>query len=175
MEKTYKTFRIIGIDWLQKYIDPENEVIDFGCGLMPATRKLNCKKLIAIEKWFPYVNQLRKELFHLKHIHVWELALAGPFLSNIESNSTDISLAIDVVEHFEKEDALRLIKHMERISRKRVIIFTPEGFVPNEREENTELQRHRCGFLPIELEEIGYEVFKRIGGDMPSFLAVKEL
>jgi len=174
-DKVYKTFKAEGIAWLQKYIDPDDEVIDFGCGLMPITKKLKCKKLIAVDGWYPYVDRLRQSLSNEKHIFVWHLDLSGPLLSAARDRSIDVSLALDVVEHFEKEDAIELIKQMERISRKRVVIFTTDGFRPQERDENKKLQRHRCGFRPHEFDDMGYEVIKRIRGHVPSFLAVKEL
>ena len=177
MEKTYKTFKTKGIDWLQRYVDPEDEVIDFGCGLMPVTRSLKCKKLIGIDAWLPYVDQLRKELSSLKHIYLWHLELDGQLLSVARSGSIDVSLAIDVVEHFKKNGALSLIRQIERISRKWVVIFTPNGFLPQERKDNREYQLHRCGFVPTELEDIGYDIFIRTNerGPLPSFLAAKDL
>jgi len=178
MASVRKTFVINNINWLQKYIDAEDEVIDFGCGLMPTTRKLQCKKLIGIDAWPPYIEKLRNELIHLEHIYLWHLDLGGTLLSAANSNSTDVSVALDVVEHFEKDAALNLIQEIERIARKRVIILTPNGFLPQEREENSEYQRHRCGFIPAEFEEMGYNVFYRVnltGMALNSFLAVKEL
>lgn len=177
MEKKYNTFKIEGVDWLQRYVDPEDEVIDFGCGLMPTTRKLKCKKLIGIDGWLPYIDQLRKELSSLKHIYLWNMDLDGPLLSVARSDSTDVSLAIDVVEHFKKDDALSLIQQIERLSRKRVVILTPNGFLPQTRRENSEYQLHRCGFVPTELEDLGYEILIRANerGTLRSFLAVKEL
>ena len=169
-----KTFRIKGAGWLQKYISSDDEVIEFGCGLMPVTRKLKCKKLIGIDAWHPYIEQLQNELLEKQHIYLCHFEINETALSIfINSKSTDICLAIDVVEHFEKPDAMNLILQMERIARKRVIIFTPIGFVSQERDDNTELQRHRCGFIPKELEKMGYETYIRTGGDIPSFLAVK--
>jgi len=177
MIKEYKTFKTEGIGWLQRYIDPEDEVIDFGCGLMPTTRKLKCKKLIGIDGWLPYIDQLRKELSTLKHVYLWHLDLDGPLLSVARSGSADVSLAIDIVEHFEKDDALSLIQQIERIARKRIIILTPNGFLPQARRENSEYQLHRCGFVPAEFEDLGYEILIRANerGPLRSFLAVKEL
>ncbi len=176
MTKKYKTFNTGDADWLQKYVVPTDEVIDFGCGLMPTTRKLKCKKLIGIDGWLPYIDQLRKELSGLKHVYLWHLDLDASLLSVARSGSTDVSLVIDVIEHFEKDDALSLIKQIERISRKRVIIFTPDGFQPQEAEGNREYQQRRCGFIPSEFEDIGYEVFKRSNNHMgESFLAIKSV
>ena len=170
----YKGFRSVFTE-IQKHINPEDEVIDFGCGLMPLTRNIECKKMIGIDGWLPIVEQLRTELEDMEHISIWHLDLGGRFLEVANDNSIDVCLAIDLVEHFEKDDALVFIKHMERIARKRVVIFTPDGFMLQEREENAEFQRHWCGFDPSEFEEMGYSVSIRIGGDHKAFLAVREI
>lgn len=171
--KKHETFEVKGIDWLQKYVDPEDEVIDFGCGLMPITRQLECKKMIGIDGWLPIVEQLRTDLEDMGHIFIWHLDLSGRLLEAANDNSIDVCLAIDLVEHFEKDDAWRLIGHMERIARKRVVIFTPDGFKQQERDDNSEFQKHRCGFIPKEFKNKGYAISMRKG--KPSFLAVKEL
>src|SRR3990167_6716294 len=42
--------------------------------------------------------------------------------------SFDAVVALDVIEHFKKRDALKLVDSMERIARKKVLIGTPHGF-----------------------------------------------
>ena len=170
----YKGFRSVFTE-IQKHINPEDEVIDFGCGLMPLTRNIECKKMIGIDAWYPYIKQLRDELVDQGDIFIWHLDLSGPLLEAANDNSVDVTLAIDFIEHLEKEDALTFIKHMERIARRRVIVYTTHGFILQEREENAEFQRHRCGFDPSEFEEMGYNISIRIGGDHKGFLAIKEL
>jgi len=174
MNQPYKSFRHVFTE-IQKHINSEDEVIDFGCGLMPLTRNIKCKKMIGIDGWYPYIKQLRDELVEQKHIFIWHLDLSGPLLEAANDNSVDVTLAIDFIEHLGKEDALIFIKHMERIARRRVIIYTTHGFVLQVREENSEFQKHRCGFDPSEFEEMGYSVSIRIGGDHKAFLAVREI
>lgn len=67
-------------------------------------------------------------------------------------------VALDVVEHFEKADALRVISEMERVSRSVVVVMTPAGFVPQPGTAEEPWQEHRCGFEPAELEAFGFEV-----------------
>ena len=164
------TFSIDGIDWLQQYVDPEDEVLDLGCGTMDITGKLKCKVIFGVDAYQPYIDDLKAK----GHIHVY-CGRIEKYMPDFKKNSFDVVMAIDSIEHMVKPAALKVIGQMERVARKRVIIFTTIGFVKQEREENTEFQRHRCGFTPIEFEDLGYEVYQRIGGDTPSFLAVKEI
>ena len=165
-----KTFRIIGINWLQKYVDPEDEVLDLGCGTMNITGKLKCKVIFGVDAHQPYIDELKDS----GHTYVY-CGKIEKYLPDFKKKSFDVVMSIDSIEHLTKPAALKAIGQMERIARKRVIIFTPIGFIKNDREENTEFQRHRCGFLPSELENMGFEIFIREGGDKPSFLAVKEI
>jgi predicted SAM-dependent methyltransferase len=48
-------------------------------------------------------------------------------------NSYDIVMAIDVLEHIEFSHAHKIIVQMQRIARKKVIIYTPSKFELNEK------------------------------------------
>jgi len=45
-----------------------------------------------------------------------------------KQKSFDTVLCMEVIEHLEKEEAIRLIEDMEKIARKKIIITTPVGF-----------------------------------------------
>lgn len=48
----------------------------------------------------------------------------------IPDRSFDCAVALDLIEHLTKEDGLRLLGAMERIARRKVVVFTPQGFLP---------------------------------------------
>jgi len=50
--------------------------------------------------------------------------------NKFEERSFDYLIAIDLIEYFSTEDGLKLLKTMEKISKKKVVISTPNGFVP---------------------------------------------
>ncbi len=70
----------------------------------------------------------------------------------------DAVVALDVIEHFEKDDARRVLDEMERVSRGLVVVLTPTGFVEQPGTPEEPWQEHRCGFEPRELEVLGYRV-----------------
>lgn len=78
--------------------------------------------------------------------------------------SFDLVTSLDVVEHFEKSDALTLLDELERVSTELVVVLTPSGFVPQPPGEDEPWQEHRCGFEAAELAERGFEV-RGVGGD----------
>lgn len=75
----------------------------------------------------------------------------------------DAVVALDVVEHFEKPDALQVIAEMERVSRRAVVLMTPAGFVEQPGTVAEPWQEHRCGFEPEELARLGYAT-QGVGG-----------
>jgi SAM-dependent methyltransferase len=82
----------------------------------------------------------------------------------------DCVVALDVIEHFEKERGLAFMDAIERIAAKRVIIFTPNGFLPQEPFDGNEFQRHLSGWYPDEFRNRGYRVYgahglKQLRGD----------
>jgi SAM-dependent methyltransferase len=90
------------------------------------------------------------------------------------SRSCDVVAALDVVEHFVKDDALQVIHEMERVSRRTVVVMTPSGFVAQPPTETEAWQEHRSGFEADELTALGFEVkgiggWARLRGDYGSF------
>lgn len=74
------------------------------------------------------------------------------------SNSFDCVLASDLIEHLTKEDGIRLIEVMEKIAKNKVIIFTPNGFLPQREHDNNPWQVHKSGWTVKEMKERGYKV-----------------
>ena len=90
------------------------------------------------------------------------------------SNSFDVVVALDVVEHFVKPDALEVIREMDRVTRRTVVVMTPSGFVPQPPTETEPWQEHRSGFEADELRALGFDVqgiggWARLRGDYGAF------
>ena len=83
--------------------------------------------------------------------------------SHFAPGAFDVVVSLDVVEHFDKPDAHRVIGEMERASRFLVVVVTPCGYVRQSGTPDEPWQEHRCGFEPDELEALGYEV-SGVGG-----------
>lgn len=173
------TFQIEGIDWLQRHIDISDTLLDLGCGIMSITKRLKCKHITGLDVWKPYVDKICHELENENRFTISCFNIEKD-IDTIKTNSFDIVMALDVVEHFEKNISLKLIYEMERIASKKIIIFTPEGFKSQENGKgwganNPKYQKHRCGFNHEELKALGYITLRRIGGDNPAILAIKEI
>lgn len=76
-----------------------------------------------------------------------------------KKKSFDAAVSIDVIEHLQKNEAVKMIKMMEHIARKRVILLTPNGFYEQEAYDGNPFQVHRSGWERKDLEKLGYKVY----------------
>jgi SAM-dependent methyltransferase len=91
-----------------------------------------------------------------------------------ESNKFDTVFLMSVIEHLKKEDGLKLIKQIETVAHRQVIIMCPLGYVPQEDLENNPWQIHRSGWFPVDFKFLGYEVHGFTGGLLlPYFVNLK--
>ena len=79
-------------------------------------------------------------------------------------------MALDLIEHLTKEDGLKLIRDMETIAAKKIVIFTPSGFL-SQPSHDGDLQEHLSGWEPEEMRKLGFQV---LGMQGPKFLRGEE-
>ncbi|AFS81875.1 class I SAM-dependent methyltransferase [Candidatus Nitrosopumilus sediminis] len=172
------------MNWLgeiiQNHVNSSDIVLDLGCGIMQATTdsiekhpelstlerlkgkksipaNLNCKMIVGVDIWEKYLEKNKERYIVLK--------------SNVENteifldNSFDIVISLDVLEHMNEETSLKLLDEMERISRRKVIIYTPKQFELNEKNEEdawgmgkNPYQLHKSLIKPEIFEKRGYNV-----------------
>lgn len=85
-------------------------------------------------------------------------------------NSVDVISLIDGIEHMAKEVGADLISEMKRVCRKKILIFTTEGYVRNEPhnawgiEGANEYQVHKSGWRIEELKRYDFNLISREPG-----------
>jgi SAM-dependent methyltransferase len=67
-------------------------------------------------------------------------------------------VAFDLLEHLSEADGTLLLTRMERTATRRVVVFTPNGFLPQEATEGNLLQIHQSGWSAGRLSELVYDV-----------------
>lgn len=77
---------------------------------------------------------------------------------HFESGQFECVVALDVIEHLTREESVQLLEAMERIASKRVIVFTPNGFLPQAPTQSNPHQEHRSGWTVDDLARRGYRV-----------------
>jgi hypothetical protein len=140
-----------------------NEVLDVACGLSLKSQHVACGIRVGFDLHRPYLEQAQIQSPAVEWIPV-----AGDVLQISEiflPKTFDLVMAMDIIEHVEKDQALKLLKDLEEIAKVAVVLETPRGFLPQDIDilgfGQDHLQTHRCGFEKEELEELGYQVFVR--------------
>lgn len=113
------------MNWLgelvQKEITPNDTVLNLGAGIMPELSDLKCKELTCVEIFEPYVNWMNA---------IGINAICADVTKWKPKKKYDVVLALDLVEHLEKKEAIKLIENMKHWAKK-VIIYTPSKFYDN--------------------------------------------
>lgn len=77
---------------------------------------------------------------------------------HFEPGGFDCVVALDVIEHLPMDEGHELLTAMERIATKRVIVYTPNGFVPQPPAPGNPHQKHLSGWTVEDFEKRGYTV-----------------
>lgn len=146
--------------WIYKHqIGDLRTVLDIGCGegdFMSVLNRDRTYNVTGIDLYKPYTEKAKKS-------RVYERVLYGDIKKlKFNDRSFDIVMSSQVIEHLEKKDGLELIKKMEEVAKKKIIIGTPNGFIPFDPyqtwDENP-LQVHKSGWDIGEMRGYGYKVY----------------
>ena len=139
---------------LNRELKNSQSLVELGCGVKSPT--VECIKTIfavGIDGHLPSLLENKKNGYFKDYV------LADINHLPLKNNSFDCVVAFDVIEHLTKHQAKMLVD-MERISKKKIILLTPNGFNPKcHLEADNPLQIHKCGWTMEELSERGYVVF----------------
>jgi len=85
-------------------------------------------------------------------------------LSDIQSNSYDLVVAFDLIEHLSRDEGYRLLYEIDRIAEHASVIFTPNGFVWQPPTSKNSFDAHLSGWTPAELRSLGWTRIKGHAG-----------
>jgi SAM-dependent methyltransferase len=131
-------------------------LLDVGCGFLSPVRLLERRpsRMVGIDGSPEVIEQSRSHNIHDEYYVMDALRIAERF----PPRSFDCVLACDVIEHLKEEDAERLMAQMEQLARRKVIIYTPNGFLAQGDEYGNALQRHLSGWTAEQMKARGYRV-----------------
>ncbi len=139
--------------------DPKT-VLDVACGLSMKSQYLPNAHIVGVELYEPYIKAIDYEgLYSIIKYDIRNLDKI------VMENSFDFVYLLDIIEHLEKKESLKVIEICKRICKKALLIETPSGFIP----QNIDiqgfgahyLQTHKCGWEVDELEKLGFECIVR--------------
>lgn len=128
-------------------------VLDLGCGPdSPIQYCPNINYSLGVEPYLPYLKKSRAKKIHSKYIQAKIETLTFP------KKSFDAVIMIEVLEHLPKAVGLSVLKKAEGWAKKKVIITTPNGLVPQQEIDDNKLQKHLSGWTATQMSALGYKV-----------------
>lgn len=149
----YKKLFLSWIEHLKRELSDCNTVLDLGCGYNSSIQHCKVPFSVGVELFEPYLQESKKKGIHNQYIK------ADIRKVEFKPKSFDAILCSDVLEHLTKEEGYELIIKMEKWSRKKIIIITPNGYLWQDDYDSNPLQEHKSGWSVEELERLGLNVF----------------
>lgn len=143
---------------LRRHLQDCSSVLDLGCGNASPLRFVPHVHLTGVDGYPPAIEEAKKTGTHDEYFTTDVLAAGGL----LRDRRFDACVALDVIEHLHKEDGWRMLDNMERMATRRVIIFTPNGFIPQQ-SQHGDLQEHLSGWTAEEMRARGYRVLGMYG------------
>lgn len=144
------------IDLLKSEIQGLESLLDVGCGSDSPVKYFSdgIDRCVGIDAFQPSIDSSAAKHIHSEYrcLDILDIGKVFP------QTSFDGVLALDVIEHLPKPAGLALIEMMEGIARKKVIIFTPNGFLEQREHDGNRFQVHRSGWTTEEMRAMGYRV-----------------
>lgn len=135
-------------------------ILDAACGLSLKSKYIPAQIRVGVDIYEEYFNHIEADVPYVVIKHDIR-KLREIFVPK----SFDLVIALDVMEHLEKEESLDVLRQCEEIARKAVIIETPRGFIPTNMDilghGGDVWQTHRSGWEPEEFEALGYKTVLR--------------
>lgn len=149
-------FQTQHVNMLRREVMGCRSLLDLGCGNGSHIRGITPYLVysMGVDAYSPSLNESRSQNIYTK-IKRMDVRDIGTVFRGM---SFDCVLAFDLLEHLEKAEGFRLIEAMERIASIKVIIFTPNGYVPQGPISNNKYQIHRSGWKVAEMKSFGYRV-----------------
>lgn len=131
-------------------------LLDLGCGASSPIQEFAAalQYTVGVDYFKSSINKSEDKQIHDEYRLMNVLNIDTEF----EENSFDGVLAYDLIEHLSKEDGLKLISMMEKIARKKVIVYTPNGFLPQRAYDGNQYQIHLSGWRIEEMKAMGFRV-----------------
>lgn len=133
---------------------PVRLALDAGCGKGDSRSPFGmfASYFVGLDVFYPYLKSCKaNELFDdvvmgdVKHL---------PF----RNESFDVAMSFNVIEHLEKEDGDLMLRQLERVAKKYVMVTTSYEFYEQHSYDGNPYQEHLSHWSEAEFKERGYEV-----------------
>lgn len=126
-------------------------VLDLGCGPTSPLVTIDwLTRKVGVEPFSPYLMRAMENKTHHEFIQSMIADL------KFGESEFDAVILIDVIEHMSKPDALKVLTMAEKWASKKVIVNSPNGFVPQRALDGNPLQEHLSGWDFREMKKLGF-------------------
>ncbi len=129
-------------------------VLDLGCGrhsMVPILpRKIHT---VGVEFFKPHYEEAAQKGRHREIRHADITTVDFP------EKSFDAAVLLDVIEHLPKEAGEALLEKMGRWARKKIVVFTPNGFLHQDTYDENPLMAHQSGWTTEEFKKMEFKVY----------------
>lgn len=142
---------------LNRELAGASSILDVGCGTGSPLKdiSLSAGYKVGVDAFEEAIEESRKQQIH--HDYHQENILKIDTL--FKPNSFDCVIALDLIEHLTRDEGMELIEKMERISSRKIIIFTPNGFIPQGDHRGNPWQAHKSGWHVSDFRQLGFSVW----------------
>lgn len=115
------------------------------------------------EQWKVRIDGIEGYAGYITAVHEYSytnllIGEALELLSTLEDKMYDLVLAIDILEHFDKEQGIVFLRECQRVCKDSVLVSTPKEFVAQEVAANP-LENHRSHWTEEDFRFCGFDYF----------------
>lgn len=143
---------------LKRELKDCKSVLDVGCG--PSSPLQYCQNIeysVGVEPFLPYLNESKKKKIHTKYLNKRAEDLSFP------DDSFDAIIMLEVLEHLPKKTGREILKKVEKWAKKKIIISTPNGLLPQKKIDENPWQQHLSGWSVKDFRQLQYHVYGLAG------------
>lgn len=138
-------------EYILAEIEGAKTILDIGCGPCSIVGRRKSGFAVGVDCYQPYLDHARRCHTHDAYLKRFVMQLRYP------SQTFDVVLASEVLEHLHKSAGLVLLTRMEQWGRK-VIVKVPNGWVPQGPIAGNPYQTHLSAWSLEDLQALGYTV-----------------
>lgn len=151
--------------YIRELVRNGESLLSLCSGIGLEIRKLDPSiRVTAVDLTPEYLKVLKERQPWIETVH----ADVVKYIKEAPDESFDIVSIIDGIEHLEKEDGHIVLEECKRVAKRKVFVFTPQGYVYNNPDTATwgvvdrdDHQLHLSGWTIPEIEAHGYEVYQQ--------------
>jgi hypothetical protein len=139
---------------LQKELRGSRSILDLGCGQSSSLSLIRDSYKVGLDYFKPYIFKSKMASIHDAYV------LADVRYLPFRSKSFQCTVAIEVLEHLDKQEGPMMIRQMEQVTQRKVILTTPNGFfeVYVGPDALNPAEKHVSGWSVSDLKKLGFKV-----------------